>query len=219
MPPPVRKPDPSDPPARPDPPSDNEQRILHHALQSFATRGYAATGLRTIAADAALTAPMVNYYFKTKEALYQQVASSVMSRLVAAVTAAAPTDGSLVELLAGNLLAHLKFTIDAPEAVRFLFGLMFGPEEGRPPIDHAPYVFVETRLRQRIDRAIRTGELTLHPGVTRADALELYQGLVISFVMHDLKALLHSKPTTDPRVASRRLAILLAGIGSLASSA
>ncbi len=200
------------------PVSANEQRILHHALASFATRGYAATGLRTIAADAALTAPMVNYYFKTKEALYQQVAASVVAWLVEAVTAAAPATAGLVDMLTGNLLAHLAFTVASPEAVRFLFGLMFGPEEGRPPIDHTAYLAVETRLRQRLDRAIRSGELTLHPGVTRADALELYQGLVFSFVMHDLKAPLMGKPVTDPRVASRRLAIVLAGIGELRAS-
>src|SRR6185369_718652 len=38
--------------APPDPASANEQRILQHALHSFAVRGYAATGLRAIAADA-----------------------------------------------------------------------------------------------------------------------------------------------------------------------
>jgi AcrR family transcriptional regulator len=68
----------------------NERRILEHALHSFATRGYAATGLCTIAADARLTAPMVNYYFKTKEALYQRVGAMVMDGLVAAVAAACP---------------------------------------------------------------------------------------------------------------------------------
>src|SRR5262249_39621855 len=76
--------------ASPDAAPANEQRILQHALHSFATRGYAATGLRAIAADAQLTAPMVNYYFKTKEALYQRVGAMVMDGLVAAVTAACP---------------------------------------------------------------------------------------------------------------------------------
>lgn len=60
----------------------NEQRILPHALHSFATRGHAATGLRLIAADARLTAAMVNYYVKTKQALYQRVGAMVMDGLV-----------------------------------------------------------------------------------------------------------------------------------------
>jgi AcrR family transcriptional regulator len=198
-----------------DPASLNEQRILQHALHSFAIRGYAATGLRTIAADAQLTAPMVNYYFQTKEALYQRVGAMVMDGLVAAVAAACPADGTLAQVLAGNLLAHLQFAAAFPEAVRFVFGLLFGPEEGRPALDLTGYAAVEARIRQRVERAIRSGALVLHAGVTRADPVELYQGLVMSLVMHDLKAPRLGKPTTEPRAATRRLGILLAGLGTL----
>jgi AcrR family transcriptional regulator len=214
MPPPLRKvhaPDPG--PANPA--SVNEQRILQHALHSFATRGYAATGLRTIAADAQLTAPMVNYYFKTKEALYQRVGAMVMDGLAAAVAAACPDDGTLLQVLTGHLFGHLQFGVAHPEAVRFLFGLLYGPEEGRPGFDMTGYAAVEARIRQRFDRAIRSGGFALRAGVTRADAFELYQGLVMSLVMHDAKAPKFGKPVTEPRIASRRLGILLAGLGTL----
>jgi AcrR family transcriptional regulator len=214
MPPPLRKvPPPESDPA--DAASVNEQRILKHALHSFATRGYAATGLRTIAAEAQLTAPMVNYYFKTKEALYQRVGAMVMDGLVAAVAAACPDDGTLAQVLTGNLFGHLQFGVAQPEAVRFLFGLLYGPEEGRPGFDMTGYTAVEARIRHRFERAFRSGELVLHAGVTRGDALELYQGLVMSLVMHDAKAPKFGKPMTEPRIASRRLGILLAGLGTL----
>ena len=216
MPPQLRKvPAPAPGSAPPDAASANEQRILQHALHSFATRGYAATGLRTIAADAQLTAPMVNYYFKTKEALYQRVGAMVMDGLVAVVAAACPEAGTLAQVLAGNLLGHLQFCAERPEAVRFLFGLLYGPEEGRPGFDMRGYAVVEARIRQRFDRAIRSGVFVLHAGVTRADAVELYQGLVMSLVMHDAKAPNFGKPRTEPRIASRRLGILLAGLGTL----
>jgi len=200
--------------APPDPASANEQRILQHALHSFAVRGYAATGLRAIAADAQLTAPMVNYYFKTKEALYQRVGAMVMDGLVAAVAAACPEGGTLAQVLTGNLLGHLQFGAAHPEAVRFLFGLLYGPEEGRPVLDMTGYAAVLARIQKCFDRAIRSGAFVLHAGVTRADAFELYQGLVMSLVMHDAKAPKFGKPTTEPRIASRRLGILLAGLGT-----
>jgi AcrR family transcriptional regulator len=193
----------------------NELRILEHALHSFATRGYAATGLRTIAADARLTAPMVNYYFKTKQALYRRVGAMVMDGLVAAVAAACPDHGTLSQLLAGNLAGHLQFCAASPEATRFLFGLLYGPEEGRPGFDMTAYAEVEVRVRHGLERAIRSGAFALHAGVTRADAFELYQGLVMSLVMHDVKAPAFGKPKTDLRVALRRLGILLAGLGRL----
>jgi AcrR family transcriptional regulator len=195
--------------------SVNEQRILQHALHSFATRGYAATGLRAIAADAQLTAPMVNYYFKTKEALYQRVGAMVMDGLVAAVGAACAEGGTLTQVLTGNLLGHLQFGADLPEAVRFLFGLFYGPEEGRPGVDLGVYAAVEARIQKAFERAIRSGAFVLHAGVTRADAFELYQGFVMSLVMHDTKAPSFGKPRTEPRTASRRLGILLAGLGTL----
>lgn len=190
----------------------NEQRILEHALRSFATRGYAATGLRTIAADAKLTAPMVNYYFKTKEALYQRVAAMVLDGLVATVAAACPEAGSLVQILTCNLFGHLQFCAAHPEAVRFLFALLYGPDEGRPAFVLSGYAVVEERIRNRFERALRSGELVLRAGVTRVDAFELYQGLVMSLVMHGVKAPAFGKPKIGPRTAARRLEILLAGL-------
>jgi AcrR family transcriptional regulator len=213
MPPQLRK-VPASESAPPESASANEQRILEHALHSFAVRGYAATGLRAIAADAQLTAPMVNYYFKTKEALYQRVGAMVMDGLVATVAAACPEGGTLAQLLTGNLLGHLQFGAAHPEAIRFLFGLLYGPEEGRPAFDMTGYAAVEARIQKCFERAIRSGAFVLSAGVTRADAFELYQGLVMSLVMHDAKAPKFGKPLTEPRVASRRLAILLAGLGT-----
>lgn len=204
----------SAPPDSGDSGSANEHRILRHALHSFATRGYAATGLRAIASDVALTAPMVNYYFKTKEALYQRVGAMVVDGLVATVAAACPDGSTLTQALTGNLLGHLRFGAEHPEAVRFLFGVLYGPEEGRPTLDMSGYAAVESRVQKCFDRAIRAGAFVLRAGVTRADAFELYQGLVMSLVMHDAKAAAFGKPRTEPRLASRRLGILLAGLGT-----
>jgi AcrR family transcriptional regulator len=193
----------------------NEQRILQHALHSFATGGYAATGLRAIAADAQLTAPMVNYYFKTKQALYQRVGAMVMDGLIATVAAACPDGGTLTQVLTGNLLGHLRFGAEHPEAIRFLFGLLYGPEQGRPAFDMTGYAAIEARIQKCFDRAIRSGAFALRAGVTRGDAFELYQGLVMSLVLHDAKAAAFGKPRTEPRLASRRLGILLAGLGTV----
>jgi hypothetical protein len=94
---------------------------------------------------------------------------------------------------------------------------MYGPEEGRPGFDPAAYLALEDLVRQYFDRAIRSGAFTLRPGVTRADACDLYQNLMLGLIMHDAKAMRFAKPRTDPRVAARRLRILLVGLGTTAS--
>lgn len=217
--------------------ADNVQRILAHALHSFATRGYAATGLRAIAADAALTAPMVNYYFQRKDVLYQRVGAMVIDDMLAAVDAAiAEVDGAqggaskgaragakatheaeapLAAFLEANMLAHLRYTAASPEPVRFLFGAMYGPDDGQPPLALDGYLRVEARVRERLDRAVRSGAFVLRDGVARDDVVELYQAFVMSLVMHDAKSARFGKPLSDPRHAARRLAILLDGLGAV----
>ncbi|MBA3541815.1 MAG: TetR/AcrR family transcriptional regulator [Deltaproteobacteria bacterium] len=194
-----------------------ERRILKYALHSFATQGYAATGLRAIAAEADVTAPLVNYYFKTKEALYQRVGEMVMNGLVEMLTASWQDDASFTDILRTNLEMHLRFTEEFPEAIGFLFGLLYGPEQGRPAIDLGKYQEIETRVRKAFERATRSGELALHEGVTRADGVELYQSMVMSMVSHNFKAPRFGKPAIEPRVAVRRLNVLLVGLGSLRS--
>ncbi|MDB4959721.1 MAG: transcriptional regulator, TetR family protein [Myxococcales bacterium] len=195
--------------------SVNEQRILKHALDSFATQGYAASGLRAIAKDADVTAPMVNYYFKTKESLYQRVGAMVLDAVASTIAEAWPTEGGLEDILRTNLEAHLRFTAEFPEAIAFLFGLLYGPSGGAPLIDFSKYEEVEERVRKAFERATRTGELALLEGVTRQDAVELYQAFVLSMVSHAFKARRFGKPALDPRAAVRRLGMVLAGIGTL----
>jgi AcrR family transcriptional regulator len=49
------------------------EAILAAATRRFATQGYAAAGVREIAADAGVTAALVNRYFVSKEGLFAEV--------------------------------------------------------------------------------------------------------------------------------------------------
>jgi AcrR family transcriptional regulator len=194
--------------------SQQELRILKHALRSFAMRGYAATGLRAIAAEARLTAPMVNYYFKTKEVLYQRVAALVMEGLADEVAAGCPDDAPLIATLRGNLEGHLRFATEHPDAVAFVLGLIYGPEEGRPALDlEAMYAPVRNRVRRAFERAARSGILTLHEGISRSDAIEVYEGVVDALIGRCFKASRGHKPAITLRAAARRLRIVLTGLG------
>ncbi|MBK8816681.1 MAG: CerR family C-terminal domain-containing protein [Methylococcaceae bacterium] len=48
------------------------QRLLHTAIEVFAERGFRATTVREICARANVNVASVNYYFRSKEALYSQ---------------------------------------------------------------------------------------------------------------------------------------------------
>src|SRR5262245_47010693 len=52
---------------------DTKQRILDSAERLFADRGFAATSLRTIIADAKVNLAAIHYHFHSKEALFDAV--------------------------------------------------------------------------------------------------------------------------------------------------
>jgi AcrR family transcriptional regulator len=67
------------PPARPRNADATRTAILTSARRAFARAGYDGAGLRKIAADAGVTAMMVNRYFGSKEQLFAAVIAEVMT--------------------------------------------------------------------------------------------------------------------------------------------
>ncbi|MFE9479063.1 TetR family transcriptional regulator [Streptomyces spororaveus] len=52
---------------------EQAERIVATARRAFATRGYAATSLRSVAQEAGVDPGLVNYYFRTKAGLLDEV--------------------------------------------------------------------------------------------------------------------------------------------------
>ena len=71
------------------------EAILEAATRRFATQGYERAGVREIAADAGVTAALVNRYFGSKERLFAEVIESAMDM------------GNLLEGRRGDLADHL----------------------------------------------------------------------------------------------------------------
>ena len=145
-----------------------ERLILKHAMRCFGRRGYAATPLRGIAAAVNVTAPLVSYYFKSKENLYSKVAEIVMgeprirgcprSRNAAAVSTN-PSYRSF-EPISGSSSALLQ-----PSSS--WFSMLYGPQEGQPTPDlESLYGGTRQRIQSVFERGIDSGELVPRPGVT-----------------------------------------------------
>ncbi len=74
--------------------------IRRAALKSFATRGAAATSLRSVAADAGVSLGLVQHHFETKAGLIKAVDDHVMSVVVAVVAqpVSAPPKDSVADM-------------------------------------------------------------------------------------------------------------------------
>lgn len=57
--------------------AETRARIINAAIELFGERGYQAASTREIARRAGVNAPLLNYYFESKEGLYRACASSI----------------------------------------------------------------------------------------------------------------------------------------------
>jgi AcrR family transcriptional regulator len=92
-------------------PVATREAILNSARHAFTHSGYDGVGMREIARQAGVTATMVNRYFGTKEALFQEVVESTLhpaSILTRDVTEGNPDLSKLSQEIASHLIAATK---------------------------------------------------------------------------------------------------------------
>ena len=164
--------------------SANERVILRSAMRSFARKGYAATTLRSVAAQAGVTAPMVSYYFKSKENLYLSIAKIVMASVETEVARALETPNNFREAVEAIARAHVELVDRSPSAVQFMLAMLYGPQEGHPEPDlDRMYAATGRMIAETFDRGIRSGELKLRAGVTVPFLVDHFASLIHDSVL------------------------------------
>ncbi len=170
------------------------QRILAAARAEFASRGFGAASVRTIAERAGATAAMINYYFGGKQALYDTVVAEAQGRLLARLSAAVGSgerDGLPVRLA----LAYFDFLVEERELQRLLLRQML--DRGDHLREHADDIagpLAALLERHFGDRA-----------VARQFAISVFGAIAGYFVYEPvLGAVLGRDPMSAESVAARR---------------
>lgn len=197
-------------------PSEQELHILKAALHCFAARGYAATSVRAIAAEAGVTGPMINYYFESKDALYRRIVEIVSDGIEARIGEVARAPGPLRERLAHLMHAYVDFAMDSPDAVGLFFGAAYGPTEGRPELDAvAIREMGQAALKRLLFEAVEARAFVLRPGYSANDFLDLCIGTLIHVIGRDFSAGWAADPARGRRMKAeldRLIVVLLDGI-------
>src|SRR5207248_1861516 len=93
------------------------ERIFHSALRHFSARGFDATSLREVAADAQTTKPKIYYYFGSKEGLYSSVVREILEEMAAAIRASLPGDASPVERVIAYCERYIDYFLEQEEII------------------------------------------------------------------------------------------------------
>ena len=114
-----------------------EERIKAAARKVFHQKGYAATRTRDIAEEAGVNHAMVNYYFRSKEKLFQMVMVETMTLFFQGVSAILNDESTSLEEKIERVVAnYIDLLLEEPELPTFMFNeVRTNPE---PFIAHTP---------------------------------------------------------------------------------
>jgi AcrR family transcriptional regulator len=163
--------------------AETRVRIIEAALRAFGDAGFDGALTRTIAHNAGVQQPLINYHFGSKDGLWRAAVDHLFGQLEARVAEAMPRLASLDprDALAAVLEHFVHFNADHPELAR----LMIKEATARTPrlewiIDRHVRPSFEAVL-SLVRQAQRHGSLS---GIEPASAYYLFMGAATSvFVM------------------------------------
>ncbi|MCU0579797.1 MAG: TetR/AcrR family transcriptional regulator, partial [Desulfobacterota bacterium] len=145
------------PPLTPD--SNARERLLTSAARLFSRKGYAATTVREIVAEAGVTKPVLYYYFQNKEGLYTELLHGALERFDALLEEVRQRQGSVVDRLLFLTDRALALFMDQIEVARLSYSIYYGPPQGAPVFDlDAYHLKFQTRLSALIREGFRARE-------------------------------------------------------------
>jgi len=167
---------------------ENARRMLRAALSLFSRKGYKGTSVREIVQAAQVTNPMLYYYFDDKEGLFRTLINYLFDSLAQDIAETMQHDGPVEEKVEAFILGYFRACRRSPISVKFVYTVLFGPEEGTPEFDifEARQQIVEA-LAAELDRATRDTKELPPDGFPKPFLVEQLVGLISNHLMQALK--------------------------------
>lgn len=145
--------------------TSSEEKIIRAARTVFRNKGFAATRTRDIAEEAGINLALLNYYFRSKQALFGIIMEESLFTLLKGVTVVMnSTDTTLEEKVTTIVDNYYDMLLKEPELPLFILGeLRRSPDEFATRMTDAIHLR-ETTLFRQIQEAIDSGKIDLnHP--------------------------------------------------------
>ncbi|MEJ2546469.1 MAG: TetR/AcrR family transcriptional regulator [Gemmatimonadota bacterium] len=161
---------------------DTEARIFEAALRVFARKGKDGARMQEIADEAGIHRPLLHYYFRTKQQLYEAVARRMFQQFMETFQAP-PGGGSFAD----SLRAFIDHYVDTVHSHQSMAMWMVAENmAGNPLLGEMLAEAFETEgspqreMEQAIERSIRAGEI--RPVDPKQLMLTIVSGCVFFFV-------------------------------------
>jgi len=183
------------------------RRLEDAALKLFNRKGYAATSVREIVAEAGFTKPVLYYHFGNKEGIYVALLEDALAELRRRVAHVVGREGSVrhrIVALSRTLFVAARENV---EVVRLLYATYYGPPQGAPDFDFDTihHAFFDP-LMELVSEGMANGEL--HTGDPETVALALH-GAATTVLEGSLA---HPEEGYDEDLVERLLDLMFGGI-------
>ena len=140
---------------------NSEERIKAAARKVFHQKGYAGTRTRDIAEEAGINHAMVNYYFRSKEKLFQIVMIETMTYFFQGISAILNEETTSLEQKIEQVVAkYIDLLLEEPELPTFVFNeVRTNPE---PFVENSPIheALQNSVLARQYAEAVAQGRIT-----------------------------------------------------------
>ena len=140
---------------------NSEERIKAAARKVFHQKGYAGTRTRDIAEEAGINHAMVNYYFRSKEKLFQIVMIETMTYFFQGISAILNEETTSLEQKIEQVVAkYIDLLLEEPELPTFVFNeVRTNPE---PFIENSPIykALQNSVLARQYSETVARGEVS-----------------------------------------------------------
>jgi len=182
--------------------------LLSSALKLFNQKGYAATTVREIVADAGVTKPVLYYYFGNKEGIFFELLKDPTKKFEALLDGFPSEEGRASEKLVALGEGVFQLNRDNLEIARLMNAIYYGPPQGAPFINFEAYhVKLLNVIEEIVEEGIRTGEFR------ELDVKDMLLAIVGTFHI-SMDMMLSNMPTAiiNETGLSRLLNIIFQGI-------
>lgn len=135
------------------------ERLLCAAVDAFDRKGYAAATVREIVEAAGVTKPVLYYYFKNKEGLFQELMDEVVLKFSQVLERTQEASGTARDRIEGLCDDAFRLFKENVSVVRVLNSLYYGPPQGAPPVDmDKNHHLFQERLKELLVEGRNAGE-------------------------------------------------------------
>lgn len=140
--------------------TDVKERILETARRLFVENGYKGTSIRDIAVAADVNVAMVNYYFRSKQGLFEIIFDESASKLLNKIFSIIGSDLPFSELLDSWVSSYFEMLMANPHLPIFVLNEMHhNPEHLLKLVNKQNPTKTLEKLRERIQEEIQRGNI------------------------------------------------------------